>query len=353
MWLNILLFAGSVAVVLWACQPLANGLDRLGSKLHLSDGALGILVALGADSPEISSAVVALLSKQRDLGVGIVLGSNLFNLAALLGLGAVVAGEVSAGSAGTILDGAVAIAITLIAGALLGGIAGPLTSTILLLLIFVPYVYFLAAGSKVIARVPLPPLWKQYLIHACDDSKRAIGRTGKVNDLRVRQRSEPEGEVIVTSWKPVLWVLPAICLVVAGSIGLIRSATALGQGWLPQPVLGTFVLAALTGLPNSVTAVRLARHGRGAAVITETFNSNTINIMVGLMLPTLIIGQGTLNPLTLLDIFALLLLTAIAAILTAQGGKLTRKRGIVLIALYLVFVGMWTAIFKGALPAGG
>ncbi len=92
-------------------------------------------MALGADSPEISSAIVALLSNQRDLGVGIVLGSNLFNLAALLGLGAVIAGEVSASSAGTILDGAVAIAITLIAGALLGGIAGPLTSSILVLLI--------------------------------------------------------------------------------------------------------------------------------------------------------------------------------------------------------------------------
>ncbi len=137
------------------------------SKLHLSDGALGILVALGADSPEISSAVVALLSNQRDLGVGIVLGSNLFNLAALLGLGGVIAGEVIASSAGTILDGAVAMAITLIAGALLGGITSPLTSSILVLLIFVPYVYILAAGSKALARLPLLNSWKQHLTRAC------------------------------------------------------------------------------------------------------------------------------------------------------------------------------------------
>ena len=45
---------------------------------------------MGADSLEISSAIVALLSNRRDLGVGIALGSNLFNLAALLGLGALV-----------------------------------------------------------------------------------------------------------------------------------------------------------------------------------------------------------------------------------------------------------------------
>lgn len=352
MWLNILLFAGSLIVVLWASLPLAKGLDRLGSKIHLSDGALGILVALGADSPEISSAVVALLSNQRDLGVGIVLGSNLFNLAALLGLGAVIASEVSASSAGTILDGAVAIAITLIAGALLGGIAGPLTSSILVLLIFVPYVYILAAGSKALARLPLPTSWKHYLTRACHGTKREISKIGVVNDQRALQKRESSGEVNVSSWKPVIWVFPAICAIIAGSTGLIRSASALGQHWLPQPVLGTFVLAALTGLPNSIAAIRLARHGSGAAVITETFNSNTINILVGLMLPALVIGQGILSSLTLLDISCLLLLTTVAVVLAAHAGKLTRKQGIVLIALYFVFVGIWISIFTSALSAG-
>ncbi len=352
MWLNALLFAGSLIVVLWACQPLAKGLDRLGSKLHLSDGALGILVALGADSPEISSAVVALLSNQRDLGVGIVLGSNLFNLAALLGLGGVIAGEVSASSAGTILDGAVAMAITLIAGALLGGITSPLTSSILILLIFVPYVCILAVGSKTLARLPLPTSWKQYLTRACHDTKREISKIGAVNDQRALQKRESRGEVSVSSWEPVVWIFPAVCAIIAGSMGLIRSATALGQHWLPQPILGTFVLAALTGLPNSITAIRLARKGSGAAAITETFNSNTINILVGLLLPALVVGQGVLTSLTMLDIFSLLILTAVAVVLAARAGKLTRKQGIVLIALYFAFVGIWISIFTSVLSAG-
>ncbi len=152
-----------------------------------------------------------------------------------------------------------------------------------------------------------------------------------MNDQRALPLRESNGEVNAPSWKPVIWVFPAICAIIAGSMGLIRSATALGQHWLPQQVLGTFVLAALTGLPNSITAIRLARHGSGAAVITETFNSNTINILIGLMLPALVIGQGTLSSLTLLDISCLLLLTAVAVVLAAHAGKLTRKQGIVLI----------------------
>jgi cation:H+ antiporter len=52
---------------------------------------LGIVTALGADSPEIASAITALAAGHSDLGVGVVIGSNIFNLAALLGLSALVA----------------------------------------------------------------------------------------------------------------------------------------------------------------------------------------------------------------------------------------------------------------------
>ncbi|MDQ2947809.1 MAG: hypothetical protein M3Y27_18055, partial [Acidobacteriota bacterium] len=345
MWLNIAMFVGSLIVVLWASEPLAAGLDRLGSKLHLSDAVLGLLVALGADSPEICSAIVALVSNQRDLGVGIVLGSNLFNLAALLGLGAVVAGQVSANSAGTILHGVVAIAVTLVAGALIADIFDPLTSLIVLLLLVVPYIYILTVGATAVERLPLPNSWKIHLARACNSAKTETSKIGYANQQRQRRKAESGGESTAKSWRPVFWIVPAIGAIVLGSTGLIRGATALGQHWLPHPVLGTFVLAGLTGLPNSFTAIRLARHGKGSAVITETFNSNTINILLGLALPALVVGQGSLNALTLLDLLWLLLLTAVAVVLTAHAGKLTRKQGTLLIALYLVFVGTWIAVF--------
>ena len=50
------------------------------------------MAALAADAPEITSAAAAMSSGQRHLGAGVVVGSNVFNLAALLGLGALVAG---------------------------------------------------------------------------------------------------------------------------------------------------------------------------------------------------------------------------------------------------------------------
>jgi len=54
-----------------------------------------VVAALAADAPEITSAVTALASHQSKIGAGVIIGSNVFNLAALLGLGAVVAGSIA------------------------------------------------------------------------------------------------------------------------------------------------------------------------------------------------------------------------------------------------------------------
>jgi cation:H+ antiporter len=75
------LFAASLAVSVAASFVLAAELDRVRARLGVTEGLLGILTALGADAPEIVTAVVAVLASKPTLGVGVVLGSNIFNLA--------------------------------------------------------------------------------------------------------------------------------------------------------------------------------------------------------------------------------------------------------------------------------
>ena len=71
---------------------LVSRLERVGARFGLSEALLGLVAALAADAPEITAAVASLLQHEQTIGAGVVLGSNVFNLAALLGLGAVVAG---------------------------------------------------------------------------------------------------------------------------------------------------------------------------------------------------------------------------------------------------------------------
>lgn len=74
-------FLLALAATLGASEVLVWGLSRLGVKLGLTAGLLGLLTALGADAPEISSASSALFSGASEVGIGVILGSNLFNLA--------------------------------------------------------------------------------------------------------------------------------------------------------------------------------------------------------------------------------------------------------------------------------
>jgi cation:H+ antiporter len=63
-----------------ASAVLSQRIKQLGKWLLLSESLLGIIAALGADAPEISSSIAAFRHGNHELGLGIVLGSNIFNL---------------------------------------------------------------------------------------------------------------------------------------------------------------------------------------------------------------------------------------------------------------------------------
>src|SRR4051795_12911815 len=106
-----LLFVGAFALTVASSIVLARELDRIGERLGVSEALLGIVTALGADAPEIASAVAAIVAGHEDTGVGVVVGSNVFNLAALLGVSALIAGPVRIHAHGLLLNGGVAIVV--------------------------------------------------------------------------------------------------------------------------------------------------------------------------------------------------------------------------------------------------
>lgn len=65
---------------------LVHRLEKFFTAIEFSVVGIGLLSALAADTPEITSAITAVIAKQPDIGVGVIIGSNIFNFAALLGL---------------------------------------------------------------------------------------------------------------------------------------------------------------------------------------------------------------------------------------------------------------------------
>jgi Ca2+/Na+ antiporter len=119
-----------------------------------------------------------------------------------------------------------------------------------------------------------------------------------------------------------------------------RTASDLGQRLgVPESVIGALVLAAVTSLPNAVAAVYLAVRGRGAAVLSIALNSNSLNVVVGLLLPGAVIGLGAPSSQTALVAAWYLELTAVTFWFAHRQGGLGRPVGALIVGAYAIFVG--------------
>jgi Ca2+/Na+ antiporter len=131
-----------------------------------------------------------------------------------------------------------------------------------------------------------------------------------------------------------------VALIVAGSAGMVQTALTLSGHWhVSGAILGVLILGPLTSIPNAATAVRLGMAGRGAALVGETFNSNTINLGAGVIVPSLFVTLAATSTLAKLQLAWLLVATLLALSLLAPPGGMRRAGAMVLIIMYLAFVG--------------
>jgi len=316
-------FCVSLLGTLAATVVFARELDRLSERLGLSEGLHGILTALGADAPEIATAITALVAGSSEIGVGVVVVSNVFNLAALLGLSAIVAGHVRIHRHGLLLNGGVALAITGLTAALVLGSLSAAVATVLLAAVFVPYVALLSLRPARVKR------WA-----ASAPAFRLLAAAVREESVDVRT-GEHAGRA---SALDLAYLALSLAVIVLGSIGMVRAATDLGHRWgVSDVVVGTLVLAALTSLPNAMTAVRLALRGRGAATVSEAFNSNTLNVLAGVALPALVLSLGSANGLVQFSVWLLLGMTVLCVVFSYLGHGLRRAEGSVVVLLYVAF----------------
>src|SRR3954466_10155320 len=148
------LFVASIVLMLLASAVFARRLDHIGLRLGLPEALLGLLTALAADAPEVSSAIAALLQGKHDVAVGVVVGSNAFNLAAMLGVSAVVAGHVRARHETLELEAFVGLWLLAVMLAVAAGGLGATAGGVLVAVVAVPYVVLLAAGPHLARRLP-------------------------------------------------------------------------------------------------------------------------------------------------------------------------------------------------------
>ena len=87
-----LLLVGGLVILVISAQGMVAGSTEIARHFGVSDLVIGLtVVAIGTSLPELVASVVASWRGQGDIAVGNVVGSNLFNILAVLGIGAMVA----------------------------------------------------------------------------------------------------------------------------------------------------------------------------------------------------------------------------------------------------------------------
>jgi Ca2+/Na+ antiporter len=157
--------------------------------------------------------VVALARGQASVGAGVVIGSNVFNLAALLGLAAVVAGSISFHRRVVVLSGVPAVWLAAVCLMTVAAVVSPVAGLGLAAVVLMPYVAVLGMSRVRMERLRLPARWVRWLLAAVHEEE---------TELAEAIRPRPG------TWRDAVAAVAALIAVVGASTVMEIAATAAG-----------------------------------------------------------------------------------------------------------------------------
>ena len=90
-WLDALYIAGGLVLLILGSRWLVEGATAIAKSFGVSDAIIGLtIVSAGTSMPELSACLVAAFRKQPDIAIGNIIGSNIFNSLAIVGISGLV-----------------------------------------------------------------------------------------------------------------------------------------------------------------------------------------------------------------------------------------------------------------------
>lgn len=321
--ISIIVFILAIGVVITASVFLYTSLIKVGAFFHCPERFLGLTAAFAADAAEILSAFTAFHIGQHELGFGIILGSNIFNLASMLGISALLTGALKFNHQEMLVHGAVSLIAAVICILLVLEYIPPWLSLLLLAILLIPYFVLLSPSRKIIKELPVTPLEEKFLKKALKDVGKAEPPPRSVKELIVNMALS----------------LVSLFGIFIGCVGVVQSGVLLGVYLnISKVIMGTVIIAILTSIPNMLTMIPFAYRKREMALISGALNSNTLNILLGICLPSVFYGIGIISGKVVFSLYWLLGMTAFTLILGYCRKGLFRLEGAVIVGLYVVFL---------------
>ncbi len=316
----------SLIIVIKSADIFVDNLIEIGSALGVSQIILGVTAsAIGTSLPEFGSALMASLSGSTDIGVGCVIGSNIWNIAGILGISATVAGVIRTNKDGLIRDWLMTLGTGLIL--IFFMLFGDINWIAALVMIFAYCIY----------------LW--FLIKA---QKKHSDNKSNNNDSTKGKHDDQERRKGAITKKSIGFTFLGLAGLILGCRLLVYSGVELSQiVGIPEMIMGLFTLAIGTSIPELMVTLSSAKKGLHDLSIGTILGSNTFNILIGIGVPALI-TTVPVEPLSFtLDAPVMIGVTVLLLVLIKAGGmKINRVAGIILMLTYLLYAIVRIFIFS-------
>lgn len=296
----------SLALIIVGAMKLTDGSVALARRFRVPEFIVGLtIVAVGTSMPEFTVSLLSALEGKGDMAIGNVVGSNIFNVFAVLGICALFVPIVfTKTNIRRDIPICIFATIALVIVTFLGHNITRLEGVILLL----GYIAM---------------IW--YTIRA---------------DRASASQHEEESAPTMPTWLIPVWIILGLAGLVYGGDLFVESASNLALQWgVSEATIAITIVAGGTSMPELASSLVAILKGRSSLALGNVLGSNIANIL-------LILGAcSSVTPLTMggvamSDIYVVLaaaLLIMISALVIGRD-KLTRFEGALFVACYVAYI---------------
>lgn len=318
MFFDILWTIAGLAMILFGANWLTDGCSSIARRMGLSDLVVGLtVVSFGTSAPEFVISMMSACKGAAPLAVGNVVGSNIFNILAIIGITALV--RPLSVEKGTLVKEiplmvlSSAVLLVLGNGVLLDG---------------APYAVVTRSGGILLIFFFIIFMW--YTMN------RAMADKAAATDTADADGKTPEMSIA----KAVIFTLAGLALLIYGGDRFVAGASGLARSMgVSDAIVGLTIAAAGTSLPELAASVAAALKGRAGMAVGNVIGSNIFNAFF-------VLGSAAIaTPLTFGTIGNLDLLTLMGASLLFWifgwfiGNRIiTRTEGALLTAIYIAYI---------------
>ncbi|PXA71407.1 calcium/sodium antiporter [Vibrio sp. 11986-1-5] len=307
-----LLIVGLILLV-WSADKLVFGAAAIARNIGISPLVIGMtILAMGSSAPEMMVSATAALDGKTDTAVGNVLGSNIANIALILGITALIK-PLSISSMVLRRELPLMVGVTLLSGLLLWNSYLGFYEGILLFALFA--VFILA------------------MLH--------ISRKEQQNGDALLSECESEIPTDVSNKKAIIWVIIGLILLPFAASMLVDNSVIIAKYFgMSDLVIGLTIIAVGTSLPELAASLAGVLKGEDDMAVGNIIGSNVFNILAVMGIP------GILNPSILSDSvmgrdFWVMLAVSLLLVIMALGKSrsINRLEGAVLFIIFLAYQG--------------